>query len=550
MNVPRSRVTRPSGVSIAGASPGLSTPPLAPTPGSPRGRRANCSPRPSPRTARTAPAPARRTRRYESASRPSGGGGSSRAEGVQPAGAGDGVYSSRRPGGGPVRRRRRRRRRVLDGGDEEGTPSCLCRGIGRRWSGHAAARRAPDGSELLRAMGQAGRQTRARDRAQGRGGRRRRRPTEATRAGGRDDDDARGRARGRGHAAARGSDEGPGDRADAHPRRRSPSGARGRAGRAELLVGPVEETARRITRALSLARAVCSTSSRRQKCAAARTASSAPLRAAAASGGGAMPPPTAAAAAAAERTAALLKKLRAAVAAKTRVDAGDPSLQPARVEKGRKASVDDALRALKREGLGRGDELVKLALARAPRRATRSWPRRDATLARPRRDVARRPTASTSAARAHRHRRGNDHHHPDDALRRRGDPPARARRQRPRPRHTRSARSRPPRPRQGGRDRRRVGRVRRTPERPSSSTKPPTRSKSPRRSGRSRHPPRPHLKTDADAKRENKTPYPLSYARSPRASRRASASPHDVPARRSPGVLGGGDLRAGLDGRR
>ena len=61
---------------------------------------------------------------------------------------------------------------------------------------------------------------------------------------------------------------------------------------------------------------------------------------------------------------ALLKKLRAAVAAKTRVDAGDPSLQPAQVEKGRKASVDDALRALKREGLGRGDELVKLALAR------------------------------------------------------------------------------------------------------------------------------------------------------------------------------------------
>ena len=95
MNVPRSRVTRPSGVSIAGASPGLSTPPWAPTPGSPPGRRANCSPRPSPRTARTAPARPPHRRQYESASRPSGDGGSlaGRRAGFEPAGAGDGVFS-------------------------------------------------------------------------------------------------------------------------------------------------------------------------------------------------------------------------------------------------------------------------------------------------------------------------------------------------------------------------------------------------------------------------------------------------------------------------
>ena len=114
---------------------------------------------------------------------------------------------------------------------------------------------------------------------------------------------------------------------------------------------------------------------------------------------------------------ALLKKLRAAVAAKTRVDAGDPSLQPAQVEKGRKASVDDALRALKREGLGRGDELVKLALARGVAEGdalmAAAATRRSRAPAATSRDV---PTASTSAARAHRHRRGHHHHHhPDDA---------------------------------------------------------------------------------------------------------------------------------------
>ena len=114
---------------------------------------------------------------------------------------------------------------------------------------------------------------------------------------------------------------------------------------------------------------------------------------------------------------ALLKKLRAAVAAKTRVDAGDPSLQPAQVEKGRKASVDDALRALKREGLGRGDELVKLALARGVAEGdalmAAAATRRSRAPAATSRDV---PTASTSAARAHRHRRGHHHHyhHPDD----------------------------------------------------------------------------------------------------------------------------------------
>ena len=51
---------------------------------------------------------------------------------------------------------------------------------------------------------------------------------------------------------------------------------------------------------------------------------------------------------------ALLKKLRSAVAVKTRVDAGDAaSLQKSQAGKGTKRAIDDALRALKQAGLGR-----------------------------------------------------------------------------------------------------------------------------------------------------------------------------------------------------
>ena len=59
---------------------------------------------------------------------------------------------------------------------------------------------------------------------------------------------------------------------------------------------------------------------------------------------------------------ALLKKLRSAVAVKTRVDAGDAaSLQKSQAGKGTKRAIDDALHALKQAGLGRDSPLVRAA---------------------------------------------------------------------------------------------------------------------------------------------------------------------------------------------
>ena len=59
---------------------------------------------------------------------------------------------------------------------------------------------------------------------------------------------------------------------------------------------------------------------------------------------------------------ALLKKLRGAVAVKTRVDAGDAArLQKSQAGKGTKRAIDDALHALKQAGLGRDSPLVRAA---------------------------------------------------------------------------------------------------------------------------------------------------------------------------------------------
>ena len=61
---------------------------------------------------------------------------------------------------------------------------------------------------------------------------------------------------------------------------------------------------------------------------------------------------------------ALLKKLRAAVAVKTRVDAGDASsLQKTQVGKGSKKAIDDVLAKLKAAGLGRDAAEVRAAFA-------------------------------------------------------------------------------------------------------------------------------------------------------------------------------------------
>ena len=61
---------------------------------------------------------------------------------------------------------------------------------------------------------------------------------------------------------------------------------------------------------------------------------------------------------------ALLKKLRAAVAVKTRVDAGDASSpQKTQVGKGSKKAIDDVLAKLKAAGLGRDAAEVRAAFA-------------------------------------------------------------------------------------------------------------------------------------------------------------------------------------------
>ena len=68
---------------------------------------------------------------------------------------------------------------------------------------------------------------------------------------------------------------------------------------------------------------------------------------------------------------ALLKKLRSAVAVKTRVDAGDAaSLQKSQAGKGTKRAIDDALRALKQAGLGRDSPLVRAAFEAGAREGT------------------------------------------------------------------------------------------------------------------------------------------------------------------------------------
>ena len=70
---------------------------------------------------------------------------------------------------------------------------------------------------------------------------------------------------------------------------------------------------------------------------------------------------------------ALLKKLRSAVAVKTRVDAGDAaSLQKSQAGKGTKRAIDDALRALKQAVSASGSALVSSA--------ERAWEEGDAAL--------------------------------------------------------------------------------------------------------------------------------------------------------------------------
>ena len=68
---------------------------------------------------------------------------------------------------------------------------------------------------------------------------------------------------------------------------------------------------------------------------------------------------------------ALLKKLRGAVAVKTRVDAGDAArLQKSQAGKGTKRAIDDALHALKQAGLGRDSPLVRAAFEAGAREGT------------------------------------------------------------------------------------------------------------------------------------------------------------------------------------